>query len=95
MYVITVLFSIKPAYLDKFLPEMLANAATSLKQEPGCLQFDVCQSTENTNQVYLYEVYQHQQAFDEHLNSAHFLSFNETTKNWIEDKQISSYIQLK
>lgn len=95
MYVITVLFFIKPAYLDKFLPEMLANAATSLKQEPGCLQFDVCQSTENTNHVYLYEVYQHQQAFDDHLNSAHFLSFNETTKNWIEDKQISSYIQLK
>ncbi|UPW18654.1 antibiotic biosynthesis monooxygenase [Agarivorans sp. TSD2052] len=39
------------------MPKMLENAQASLAQEEGCLQFDVCLSTEQDNIVYLYEVY--------------------------------------
>ena len=43
MYVITVEFEIEAAHLAAFLPLMSQNAEASIRDEPGCRQFDVCQ----------------------------------------------------
>ena len=42
MYAVTVVFQIKAEAVEDFLPLMIANAEASLKDEPGCRQFDVC-----------------------------------------------------
>ena len=42
MYVIIVDFKIKSDRLADFLPLMQENATASLRDEPGCHQFDVC-----------------------------------------------------
>lgn len=91
MYVITVLFSIKPEHASEFLQAMVANARTSAAEESGCRQFDVCVSNRNSNDVFLYEVYDSKVAFDAHLASAHFRQFSETTAGWITAKDIQAF----
>ena len=91
MYVITVLFSIKPEHSSEFLQAMVANARTSVADEPGCRQFDVCVSDRNSNDVFLYEVYDSNAAFDAHLASAHFRQFSESTAASVTGKDIQAF----
>ena len=94
MYVITVLFSIHPAHSPAFLQAITNNAKTSLADEPGCRQFDVCTSSSNPNDVFLNEVYDSKAAFDVHLASKHFTEFNALTSAWVADKIISAFERL-
>ena len=91
MYVITVLFSTSPEHSSEFLQAMVANARTSVAEESGCRQFDVCVSDRNPNDVFLYEVYDSKAAFDAHLASAHFRQFNESTAAWVTGKVIQAF----
>ena len=89
MFVVTVQFDIALEHADRFLSEMNANAEASVRLEEGCLQFDVCTGEPGT--VFLYEVYDSEEAFQVHLKSAHFLSFNATTTPWVTAKSVTTY----
>jgi (4S)-4-hydroxy-5-phosphonooxypentane-2,3-dione isomerase len=89
MFVVTVQFAVLPEYAERFLAEMNANAEASVHLEEGCRQFDVC--TGDAGTVFLYEVYDSEAAFQLHLKSQHFLSFNETTTAWVADKTVATY----
>ena len=91
MYVITVLFSLLSAHRAAFLQAVTRNAATSLADEVGCIQFDVCTSNSNPCDVLLYEVYDSKAAFDVHLASSHFLSFNAQTSAWVTAKLVNAF----
>jgi (4S)-4-hydroxy-5-phosphonooxypentane-2,3-dione isomerase len=91
MYVITVLFSIKPAHYAEFLKAVISNAKTSLMDEQGCWQFDVCTSSTHPGDVFLYEVYEAKDAFDVHLASEHFLAFNTLTSTWVAAKVVNAF----
>lgn len=94
MFVVTVLFSIKPAHVDEFMAAMLANASTSLQLEPGCRQFDVCQKGSDRTEVFLFEVYDSEADFARHLAAPHFLAFNEQTASWVQTKAVRTYQRL-
>ena len=53
MYVITVEFEIATDHLAAFLPLISQNAEASVRDEPGCRQFDVCQDPDNPNHIFL------------------------------------------
>ena len=91
MYVITVLFSIHDAHYTAFLRAITSNAKTSLIDEPGCRQFDVCTSPSKPNDIFLYEVYDSKAAFDAHLASNHFQEFNVLTAQWVTTKVVNSF----
>lgn len=91
MYIVTVLFEIAKAYRSEFSQLMNANAKASVAAELGCIQFDVCGNAEPDQRVFLYEVYASKEAFDEHLKSAHFLSFNEATLHMVVSKKIETF----
>ena len=55
MYVIIVDFEIKPDRVANFLPLMQENAAASVRDEPGCHQFDVCRDPDAPHRIFLYE----------------------------------------
>ena len=76
MYAVTVTFQIKPGQMAAFMPLMQANARTSLAAEPECHQFDIATDPARPDEVFLYELYTDAAAFDAHLASAHFQSFN-------------------
>ncbi|OZI47104.1 putative quinol monooxygenase [Bordetella genomosp. 4] len=94
-YVVSVELVIKPERVAQFLPLILENAAASLKHESGCLVFDVCQGTDDKAQIFLYEVYQDEAAFQHHLKTEHFLKFDRQTAPDILSKTVRIFARLQ
>ena len=89
MFVITVKFVINEKDLEKFKVRMLQQARDSLELEKDCHQFDVCHDPNNKNIVFLYETYTDKNAFDIHLNSKHYLAFNDEVTSWVKEKIVT------
>ena len=92
MYAVTVTFTLHPGLRDDFLPLMQDNARTSLAQEPGCRQFDVCSNGDD--RVFLYELYDSAEAFDAHLESAHFKSLDAAVSEMIAEKTVATFTEV-
>jgi len=86
MLAVFVKFTVEPSQRDGFRSLLLANAAASLTDEPGCEVFEVCET--DAGDFLLYEIYRSREAFDEHLRSPHYLDFSAATGTWVEDKQV-------
>ena len=84
MYIILAPLQVKGEYKDQFVKAMLDDAKSSVNNEPGCLRFDVIQDAKEANRIWVYEVYEDEEAFQSHLNSPHFFKWRETTKDWLE-----------
>ncbi len=82
MYVLIVPIHIQPEHREAFLESMLDDAIGSVRDEPGCLRFDVIQDSSDPNCIYLYEVYQDEAAFQAHTEAPHFVRWRETVKDW-------------
>ncbi len=89
MYVIVVDFEVEPGRQGEFLALMNENAAASLADEPGCLQFDVCVG--EPGQIFLYEIYRDVAAFREHAQTAHFRRFDEASRAMVKSKSVRSF----
>ncbi|MCY1283717.1 (4S)-4-hydroxy-5-phosphonooxypentane-2,3-dione isomerase [compost metagenome] len=74
MYCLLLKTHLKPGSLDAFMAAMRINAAASVRDEPGCLVFDVLQDRSDPDLVWLYEVYVDEAAFEAHMRTAHFLA---------------------
>lgn len=94
MYAVFVVFQIKHHAIDDFLPAMLENAATSLEKEPACHQFDVCLNPDRRDEIYLYELYTNRAAFEAHLESAHFKSFDAHVAPMIAAKSLRTLTRV-
>lgn len=92
MFVVTVKFEVNTRKYPNFMILLRENAEASLK-EVDCYQFDVCIDAEK-NHIFLYEVYSNEAAFDLHLTTEHFLSFNQVTQSMIDTKSIEVYEQV-
>ena len=91
MFAVVVTLRIKPAFRDSFLSLIYENATASRTDEPGCLQFDVATDPSRPEEVFLYEVYRDPAAFEAHLETAHFRSFDASTADMIAEKQIKTF----
>ncbi|MBB4402784.1 MULTISPECIES: putative quinol monooxygenase [Rhizobium/Agrobacterium group] len=90
-FVVVVDFVIHDEHVERFRPAIIANAAASVNDEPGCTVFDVCVDPANPKHTHLYEVYNTKADFDFHLKTEHFLSFNELTATWVADKRVQTF----
>ncbi len=93
MYVVSVTFDIFPDRMDEFMPLMLSNAATSRVDEPGCRQFDVCRNGTDPR-VFLYEVYDNADAFQQHLETSHFKEFDKAAASMIQHKTVAVFDEV-
>jgi autoinducer 2-degrading protein len=91
MYVITVQFTIDSRHTGSFMPLILENARASRETERGCRHFDVCRDPAKPDSVFLYEVYDSRAAFEEHVKSMHFQSFDQATSGMVAGKQVHVY----
>lgn len=87
-FVIYVEFILHDDAVERFMPLMLANARSSLDEEPGCERFDVLHLAGKPQHVVLYEIYRDRAAFQHHLKTAHFLTFNSVTAAMIREKKV-------
>ena len=72
MFSLVVQMEVRPGRREEFLAGMAANAAASVRDEPGCLRFDVCSDEADENRFLLYELYTDAEAFAAHKASPHF-----------------------
>jgi quinol monooxygenase YgiN len=82
MYALVATIQIQPEHRDAFIESMLDDARSSVRDEPGCLRFDVLQDESDTNKIYLYEVYRDRAAFEAHTQTPHLIRWRETVKDW-------------
>jgi (4S)-4-hydroxy-5-phosphonooxypentane-2,3-dione isomerase len=90
-YAITVAFELEAGAFDEFHCLVTRNAAESVSSEPGCMRFDVLAPLDAGGQVLLYEIYCDRAAFDAHLATEHFKSFDESTRDLVRRKIVTEY----
>ena len=78
MYAIFVTIKIKPGCAEAFKAASLGDAQGSVRDEPGCVRFDMHQSNDDPNTFHLYEVYENQDAhLNAHRNAPHYIKWRE------------------
>ena len=77
MFSLVVQMEVRPGRREEFLAGMAANAEASVRDEPGCLRFDVCSVEADENRFVLYELYADAEAFAAHKASPHFARWRE------------------
>jgi autoinducer 2-degrading protein len=92
-FAITVSFELEEGAAEKFHRLVAENARQSVALEPGCLRFDVLFPTDGApgREVFLYEIYADPAAFDIHLASQHFKSFDEETRALVRKKTVNAF----
>lgn len=95
MFVVTVEFRVERGRGSTFLTAVREQAQTSRELEPDCRQFDVCVDPADPQRVLLYEVYASEAAFQAHLASPHFRSFDETVRPWTRAKTVCTWLLLQ
>jgi (4S)-4-hydroxy-5-phosphonooxypentane-2,3-dione isomerase len=72
MFSLVVQMEVRPEHREEFLAGMAANAEAAVRDEPGCLRFDVSSVAADPNRFFLYEIYADAEAFEAHKVSPHF-----------------------
>lgn len=96
MYVITVVFSVYKKFNHEFNALMLKQAKDSLEKEEGCHQFDVSVNDGEQDLVdfFLYEIYESEASFEQHLASSHFITFSENAAHMVADKKVNAWHKI-
>lgn len=88
MYCIILKTRLQPGSLDAFVAAMRVNAAASVRDEPGCLAFDVLRDRSDPDLVWLYEVYSDEAALDAHMQTEHFLASRPLVNPLIVEQEV-------
>jgi quinol monooxygenase YgiN len=84
-FAIIVSFRLAPGAEEQFLQVVKENAATSVRDEPGCLRFDVI-GPGTEGEIPLYEIYRDRAAFEAHLATPHFKAFDAASRDLAIEK---------
>ena len=90
-FVILADFTLKPGMTAGFLEEVGRNAASSVRDEPGCRRFDVITPEDAQDRVVLYEIYDDREAFEAHRGTAHFAAFQRATESLIASRSVGRF----
>lgn len=71
MFTLMVTLKVKPERREQFLQAIEDDSICSVRDEPGCLRFDVLQNLADPNTYYFYEVYRDEAAFEAHKQTPH------------------------
>ncbi|TFV63165.1 antibiotic biosynthesis monooxygenase [Geodermatophilus sp. DF01-2] len=77
MFSLVVQVEVRPDRREEFLAGISANAEASVRDEPGCLRFDVCSAADDSDRFLYYELYTDAEAFVAHKASPHFARWRE------------------
>jgi quinol monooxygenase YgiN len=88
MYVVTVEFELHADHAFEFARLIGENARISATTEQGCRQFDVCRDPKDSTYIFLYEVYNDRAAFEAHLATEHFKTFDRNSGQMVLNKKV-------
>ena len=79
MLALIVTVKVKPAERERFLSVIEDDAICSVRDEPGCVRFEVLQDRDDQDTYYFFEVYQDEAALAAHRETPHFARWNEAS----------------
>lgn len=85
MEALFVTVKIKPESRDRFLEVIEHDATASVRDEPGCLRFEVLQDESDPDTYYFFEVYADEAAVAYHRETPHFAVWNEASKELLAE----------
>jgi autoinducer 2-degrading protein len=88
MHALVVRVKVKPEHIERYKEEIVADAIGSVRDEPGCLRFDVSVDTSDPTVLYFYEVYRDEAAFGEHTRAPHFIKYRDATQGMAEESVV-------
>ena len=77
MLAIFVTVKVKPAERERFLSVIEDDAISSVRDEPGCVRFEVLQDRDDQDTYYFFEVYKDEAALDAHTKTPHYARWME------------------
>jgi (4S)-4-hydroxy-5-phosphonooxypentane-2,3-dione isomerase len=77
VYAIWVSVKVKPERREQFLTVIEDDSICSVRDEPGCVRFDVLQDNADPDRYYFYEVYHDEAAFQAHTETPHLARWRE------------------
>lgn len=94
MFALIVSLHVRPGRREEFLDAIRTNAEASLRDEPGCLRFDVLEQQDAEDRFVLYEVYRDERAFSvEHRGSPHYARWHERAAELLaEGGQVNTFL---
>ena len=82
-------FRLQAGTFERFRRLIVENARASVRDEPGCRQFDVVIPQGDADRVFLYEVYDDAAAFDAHKRTPHFAAFDRDCVPFVAAKVVT------
>lgn len=80
MFALVVSVHVKPEKRDQFLAVIEDDAICSVRDEPGCVRFDVLQDNADPNHFFFYEVYHDEAAFQAHGQTPHLARWRQASE---------------
>jgi len=94
MWTVTVDLRVRPDRVEEFLVAIRENAAASVRDEPGCVRFDVHRSIDDPQRFLLHEVYRDRRAFEtEHRMSTHYAAWVAAAEQCLEGDRHNTYYE--
>jgi autoinducer 2-degrading protein len=86
MFTVLVDLTVRPDRVEEFLDGIRTNALVSLRDEPGCLRFDVHRLLDDPRRFVLHEVYVDEDAFSTaHRQAPHYAVWRDVAARCVVD----------
>ncbi len=80
-----------PQYLNEYLAAAAEIQKTSLAEEPGVVCLFPMQTKEDSSQIRILEIYASQQAYQHHIQTAHFLKYKQSTLHMVKSLKLQDF----
>jgi autoinducer 2-degrading protein len=80
MFALLVSVRVKPEKRDHFLEVIEDDSICSVRDEPGCVRFDVLEDNADRNHFFFYEVYRDEAAFQAHTQTPHLARWRKASE---------------
>lgn len=78
---------------ETYIKDILVKVGHAIRQEAGCLKFDLLQSLDSTTYT-VYEVWESRQLWQAHLTSHHMIKLNEDIKGRLVDMSVQTFCHV-
>lgn len=85
VFALWVAVKVKPEKRQQFLETIEDDSICSVRDEPGCLRFDVVQDQSDPDRYYFYEVYHDEAAFKAHTETPHLARWRKASEECLQE----------
>jgi (4S)-4-hydroxy-5-phosphonooxypentane-2,3-dione isomerase len=89
MKALVVSLRVKPEKRQAFLSAAEDDSTCSVRDEPGCVRFDVLEDGNDPNHFFFYEIYKDDAAIDAHRTMAHYARWEKARNECVDNVNVT------